>query len=105
VCRLELIYSRYELFKIKSAIPANFLHPFKDYHVVEFWTKVYVVPRGSLSIEYRVLLPLFGNKCQGIVLESMKNLDFRDTRGHLFPNKGSNFFFLSIWLYMVQSSM
>jgi hypothetical protein len=28
---------------------AYFLHPFKDCHVVGFWTKVYRVPKGSPS--------------------------------------------------------
>jgi hypothetical protein len=43
----------------------------------------------NISNVYRsLILPLFGNKYQGIVLESIMFLDFRDTRGHLFPNRG-----------------
>jgi hypothetical protein len=37
-----------------------------------------------------IVLPLLRNKCQDIVLGFMTNLDFRDTQGHLFPNRGDN---------------
>jgi hypothetical protein len=47
------------------------------------------LPHFIAKKKHCFLLPLFRNKCQGIVLESMTSLDFRDTYGHLFPNKGS----------------
>jgi hypothetical protein len=39
------------------------------------------------------ILPLFGNKCQGIGLESKFIIDFSSIPGHLFPNRGSIFLY------------
>jgi hypothetical protein len=47
-----------------------------------------------------MLLPLFGNNCQDIVLGSMTGLDFRDTHEYLFPNKGSILQNKEVGLYM-----
>jgi hypothetical protein len=44
---------------------------------------------ARVSVEYHSgLLPLFGNKCTGIELKSMTNLDSSSIPGHLSPNRG-----------------